>query len=83
MKNNRFFTMIIETITEGSDVGYAITLPNLHNSVVLGENYQELAKGIRMTFEDEKIPFTPGLLKGLKRQIDLVEKSRIVANNLL
>lgn len=72
----KYFTIILEDISDGSETGYAVTLPDLHNSVVLGENFDELAKGLQMTFESEKLPCDPGFLSGLKRQIDLIEKSR-------
>lgn len=72
----KYFTIIIEDISEGSENGYSITLPSLHNSVVLGENYDELAQGIEMTFEAENKKCPAAVLKTLKRQLGFCEKKR-------
>jgi len=65
---NKYFTIIIEDISDGKEEGYAITLPNLHNALVMGENYEELAKGIEMTFEAENKKCDPSILKAIKQQ---------------
>lgn len=67
---NKYFTIIIEDISDGKEEGYAITLPNLHSALVLGENYEELAKGIKMTFEAENKKCAPSILKALKQQLE-------------
>jgi predicted RNase H-like HicB family nuclease len=61
-----FFTIIIENLFDYGQRGFSITFPELHNSIVLGENYEELLKGIEMTFEDENRKCPPSLLQSIK-----------------
>jgi hypothetical protein len=68
----KYFPIIIEDISEGKEEAFAITLPDLHNSVVMGETYDELAKGIKMTFEAERKKCDPELLKTLKTQLEKI-----------
>jgi hypothetical protein len=68
MMKNRYFTVIIEDISEGKEKGFAVTLPDLHNALVMGENYEELAKGIQMTFKAENKLCDPKLLETLKQR---------------
>ncbi len=72
----KYFTIIIEDISEGDTKGYAVTLPALHNSIVLGENFAELAKGLRMTFEAENKKCDPSLLQALKEHLEAFRNSR-------
>ena len=65
MKNKRF-AIIIENISEGKETGYCVRLPDLHDSIVLGENFEEIAKGIKMTFEAENKKCDPALLNSIK-----------------
>ena len=44
-------TIIIEDISEGKMQGFAATMPELNNSIAMGDNFKELFKGILMTFE--------------------------------
>ena len=64
----KYFTIIIEDISEGKCEAFAVTLPNL-KSVVMGENYDELAKGIEITFKAENKKCDPELLRILKQQL--------------
>ena len=65
----KYFTMIIEDISEGKEKGFAITLPNLHNALIMGETFDELSKGIKMTFDAEHKKLDPELLRILKQQL--------------
>jgi len=44
-------TIIIEDISEGKMKGFVATMPELNNSIAMGDNFKELFKGILMTFE--------------------------------
>ena len=71
-----FFPIIIEDLSESEQKGYAITFPELHGSVIAGASYTELAKGITMTFEDEKMKCPVSLLQRIKIYIEKLERNK-------
>jgi len=44
-------TIIIEDISEGKMEAFSATIPELNNSIAMGDNFKELFKGILLTFE--------------------------------
>lgn len=48
---NKKPTIIIKDISEGKEKGYAALIPELNNSLILGEDLVELSEGIALTLE--------------------------------
>ena len=76
----KYFTIIIEDISEGKCEAFAVTLSNL-KSVVMGANFKELAQGIKMTFKAENKKCDPELLKTLKKHLAENYQKAPVVNN--
>lgn len=47
----RKYTIIIEDISKGDEKGLMATLPEFNNSIVFGEDFMELSKGIALALE--------------------------------
>jgi hypothetical protein len=71
-----FFPIIIEDLSDSEHKGYAITFPEMHGSIVMGDNYEEIAKGVEMTFKDEQMKCPVSLLQGIKDYIEKLERNK-------
>jgi len=49
MKNK--LTFIIEDISDGQELAYAATCPELHNAVAMGDDMKELFEGVDLSLE--------------------------------
>jgi hypothetical protein len=47
-------TIIIEDISNGKKVAYSARMPELNDSIAMGNNLKELFKGVEMTIEGAK-----------------------------
>jgi hypothetical protein len=72
----KIFPVIIEDLSEAEQAGYSITLPELHGSIVMGANYDELAKGLEMTYSDEQMECPEALLQSIKTYIEEIENGK-------